>query len=231
MSLQHPQIPRIRTRLRCCIRHPVASQRRALRVYIHRPARRRIHNHTALLAAIAARDHIRATEHLRPVRCDDRVARTVAEGERVSGDLVIGRELVAAEAGGAAVFVGSDPGAVGELGGGEHAGAGVVVGVGDGVDDWGPVAEVAAGLVDELLAVGGVSLVAVYSFSEVKDGVGCGIEGLRVVANQLAVPDEEKGLPDWCQTVIWDSFATSRDTRHKVPGVSTVGRGVEVDLR
>jgi len=160
MSLQHPQVPRIRTRLRRRIRHPMAPKRRALRIHIHRPARRRIHNHTALLAAIAARDHIRATEHLRPVRCDNRIARAVTEGERVRGDLVIGGELVAAEAGGAAVFVGSNPRAVGELGGGEHAGAGVVVGVGDGVDDWGPVAEVTAGLVDEFLAVGGVSLVA-----------------------------------------------------------------------
>lgn len=147
---------------------------------------------------------------------DEGLAGRRVEGERGVGDAVVDGEDVGGGVGvggqgAAAVFVGHHPLLVGELDDGGHAGAVGVGRVGDVVDDFLPCEQVGGDLVDELLAVGGVTLV--------------GVE-----ADELVVVGEEERFPDRSFAIVGDRAAALGDVAEEGPGVAVVGGVVELDV-
>ena len=166
-----------------------------------------------VLAAYRAPNHVRRARRLRPVARFERHPRRGAELLRVGHDLEVHRELVVGEARAAAVLVRHDEVAVGQLRDGRHTGAIGIRRIHHIVDDRPPCLEIRGGLVDHLLAVGGVGAL------------------VRVVADEGVLVLHEEGLPDGGFTVVGDRDAAGCDVGDEFPRLAAVGGGVEFDLR
>jgi len=170
------------------------------------------HDNGPVPATARAHDDVRTADGLGADIGPQRAADDAAETVRRRGDLEVhGERVPGVLPGPAAVLVDHDPAAVGQARHGRHAGA---IGVGrerDVVDDGAPGAQVARGLVHELLAVGRVALVG-------------------VVGEELAAVGEEEGLPDGGLAVVGDGAAAGGDVGDEFPGAAGVARGVQLDV-